>query len=244
METNQFEEKNNNNSMTLYEKQLNEKTSKKSHKSYKSLKIKKKSKRYIKNKKQKIIYTSSFSIIKTDNENQWKILLNLPEDDQTKSFILSGIYKILMNAITLTKSNPYYTKIIQLQNLNYFSLRMLPNDISLKSFIDRIFIYSNIEYTTLFLGLIYLQKFLINSSLFLTEYNVFKLIGISILIANKYNEDKVYCNDYYSKIIGISLEELNLLEGTYLDIINYELYLGKEEINSKFRNIYQEIILG
>ena len=44
----------------------------------------------------------------------------------------------------------------------------------------------------------------------------------------KYNDDYYYYNDHYSKIGGISCDELDKMEAEMLNILNYDLYVSDE----------------
>jgi hypothetical protein len=48
----------------------------------------------------------------------------------------------------------------------------------------------------------------------------------SILLSIKYNDDDYYKNDYYSKVGGVAINELNKLEAELLDLLEYELYVS------------------
>jgi len=54
-----------------------------------------------------------------------------------------------------------------------------------------------------------------------------RLILTSILSAIKFNEDEYYTNEYFAKVGGISLKELNALEVEFLQLINFCLYVEK-----------------
>ena len=45
----------------------------------------------------------------------------------------------------------------------------------------------------------------------------------------KYNLDQYYNNDYYAKVGGVDLAELNSLEREFLTMIDYRLYVRKME---------------
>lgn len=48
----------------------------------------------------------------------------------------------------------------------------------------------------------------------------------SIILSIKYNDDDYYKNDYYSKVGGVAINELNKLEAELLDLLEYELYVS------------------
>lgn len=45
------------------------------------------------------------------------------------------------------------------------------------------------------------------------------------MISIKFLEDKYYKNDYYAKVGGIALKELNNLEKEFLFLINFKLFI-------------------
>ncbi len=49
----------------------------------------------------------------------------------------------------------------------------------------------------------------------------------SMIISIKYNEDDCYSNNYYSKVAGISLQELNYLESEFLRLIKFDLFVDE-----------------
>lgn len=46
------------------------------------------------------------------------------------------------------------------------------------------------------------------------------------MIAAKFIDDKYYNNQFYSRIGGITTQEINLLEKEFLSLINYELFVS------------------
>ena len=102
------------------------------------------------------------------------------------------------------------------------------------NYIKRIVKYSNCEENTLILSLIYLDKVCLKK-INLSIYNIHRFIFASLLIAIKFNEDKIYKNDYYSQIAGISNNELNLIEFYFLQIIDFQTF-----INENVFNIYKD----
>ena len=63
----------------------------------------------------------------------------------------------------------------------------------------------------------------------LTNYNIHRILFISILTAIKYNEDSVYSNKYYSEVAGVSLKELNLMENSFIELLDFKLFVTEEE---------------
>ena len=214
------------------------------------IKKKKKSKEYSLNKilhkkdETKIKSKSKYSYNK--NPKRKEGIINIKyfklNDEEQIYKISEGINKILSEIISINKLTSKYSIILKKQKNDLFSLENKPN-ISLTSFLSRIIIYSKLEYSTLCLGLIYLNK-VIENNLFLTEFNVHKLLSASILIAIKYNEDKISNNDYYAQIFGLSLYEINQLEYSFLCLIDFNLYVEQKFMKKFLKYIYKKIFNG
>ena len=97
--------------------------------------------------------------------------------------------------------------------------------ISLLDYLRRIVLYSNIEPSTLIISLIYLDR-ISNSKITLSKHNIHRLLFTSILLAIKYNEDAYYKSDYYAKIAGVSLKEMNKMEECFVKLINFYLFVS------------------
>ena len=84
--------------------------------------------------------------------------------------------------------------------------------ISLFDYLFRIQKYSEVENSTIIISLIYLDRICSKKGIKLTKYNIHRLLFTSILVAIKYNEDIIYGNKFYSKIAGVTVDELKILE--------------------------------
>lgn len=62
-----------------------------------------------------------------------------------------------------------------------------------------------------------------------TRFTIHRLLLASVLISTKYNDDKYVCNSFFAKAGGISTEELNRLEIELLFLIDFRLYLDRED---------------
>ena len=83
----------------------------------------------------------------------------------------------------------------------------------------RIQAYSEAEDNTIIIGLMYIDRICEHSSVILTPNNIHRIIFVYILMAIKYNEDVCFDYEFYSKIAGISMKELKVLEREYIDLI-------------------------
>ena len=107
--------------------------------------------------------------------------------------------------------------------------------ISLFDYLYRIQKYTGVENSTLILALIYIDRICSKKQVTLTKYNIHRLLFTSIIIAIKYNEDTKYDNVFYSKIGGVSTNELLQLEGAFLKIINFELFV-RDDLYKKYND--------
>jgi hypothetical protein len=116
--------------------------------------------------------------------------------------------------------------------------------ISIYDYLLRILNYTKIDKSTLIISLIYIDKICLKKEIALTKYNVHRILFSSILIAIKYNEDKIYDNLFYSKVAGISLKEINVLENKFLKIIDFDLFISKEVYEKYYNYLNNDIKLS
>ncbi len=104
-------------------------------------------------------------------------------------------------------------------------------EISLYNYLMRIKKYTKCEENTLILSLIYLDKICLKK-INLSINNIYKFLFTSILLAIKFNEDRIYKNNYYAYTSGISPTELNLMEKTFLELLEYQLFVKDNVFNT------------
>ena len=158
------------------------------------------------------ISTQSNSTQKTSKKTDNKIL------DIKYEFSLANIIQQIINN---------YEKLNQQKN-SIFNLN--EPSVTIQRYLHRIFKYTFIEKSTLIISLIYLDR-ICKQKIFLTNYNIHKLLIISILSAIKYNEDSIFENKFYAKVFGINLNELNELEYEFINLIDFQLFINELEFN-------------
>jgi len=123
-------------------------------------------------------------------------------------------------------------------NKNYllksFTNKNIPS-ISIKDYLLRLSKHAKINESTIILILIYIDRICNMNHFILTYYNIHKMILAAFILAIKYNEDCYYSMNYYSKIGGITLSELNYLESEYLILIEYNLFI-QAKLYDKYYN--------
>ena len=107
----------------------------------------------------------------------------------------------------------------------------IPPKVTMQYFLGRIKRYSEIEKSTLLIILIYVDRMCITSGIILNPHNIHRLILGCLILAIKYNEDVYFNNEYYAKVGGISLKDMNTLEEISFELIDYNLFVSDEIYN-------------
>jgi len=107
--------------------------------------------------------------------------------------------------------------------------------LSITAYIQRIAKYTHCEESTLISALILIDRMCEMNNFYLMEQNIHRIVLSSIVLAIKYNEDDYYTNAYYSKVGGIVVKEMNLLEFDLLKYLEYSLFI-KSETFEKYKN--------
>ena len=135
------------------------------------------------------------------------------------------------------KSKDYYNK-INFNNDGHFTFKMRPS-ISLFDFLQRILKYIKIEFSTLIIAMIYIDR-ICKEKVFLNEYNIHRIMLIAIYMAYIYNEDRVFDNNYLALVSGLKKEEMVTLEEDFLELIEFKLFVDDELYNQYKDCIFKE----
>ena len=157
---------------------------------------------------------------KNKSEEEEDLLMNLN--------LIESISEILTTILEENKKLDNYKDILKSQNEMIFSSNSIPN-ISIKDYLIRIQTYSCIEKSTLVLALILIDHLNKKSELILTYYIIHRILFGAILISIKLNEDSYYDNKFYSQIAGVSMKELKMIEYTFLELNNFNVFVDNNE---------------
>ena len=138
-----------------------------------------------------------------------------------------SISAILEELLIQNSKLSYYKKKIYEQSKMVFSSHKKPK-ISILDYINRIIKYTYVEKSSLIVSLIYLDRICQNDIL-ITDYNIHRLLLISIIMSIKINEDQIFNNNYYAEVGGVSIKEFNSIESDFVNYINYYLFVTEEE---------------
>ena len=160
-----------------------------------------------------------------ENETASKSLTEEPKCMNLE--LLKSISSTLSTILEENNKKSNLNEIILKQSKMCFSAKSIPS-VSIYDYLKRIQNYSLIEKNTLILSLIYIDRLCQLGKVILTYYNIHRIIFAAILISIKYNEDNFFDNKYYSEIAGIKLNELNLLEYTFMKLCNFKMFVSKD----------------
>ena len=163
-----------------------------------------------------------------------------PEEEQNLNVeLIEAISQTLTTILDDNKNLENYKEIVKNQSKMVFSANTVPN-ISIKDYLTRIQTYSNIEKSTMILSLIYIDRICEVADLTLTYFNIHRILFAAVLMAIKYNEDNFYDNKFYSEIAGVKLKELKLIEYTFQDLIDFQMFID-DETYEKYQQYLENI---
>ena len=148
--------------------------------------------------------------------------------------------KILLHILSENKKSKDYYKKINSNQDGHFTFKMKPG-ISLLDYLRRILKYLKIEYSTLIIAMIYIDR-ICKEKVFLNEYNIHRIMLISIYIAYTYNEDCTYDNKYLALVSGLSKTEMVALEEDFLDLIDFKLFVTEEIFEQYKKYFYRDLL--
>lgn len=91
------------------------------------------------------------------------------------------------------------------------------------TYVQRIMEWAPVSPECFIAAFVYVNRIVQKAEIELDECSVHRLVLVAVLIAAKFLEDVSVTNTYYASIGGISLQELNQLELTFLQIIEFDL---------------------
>ena len=159
-------------------------------------------------------------------------LLNLLNQEQIISYISNDIVNILIEnkekekTCIINENDPLYSNKIP--------------KIKIEDYLNRFFIYSKMEISTLILTYIYIKRFIHKENYVISFRNIFRLIMSCAILAIKFNENKVYKNTFYAKVGGFDVDDLNNLEYNIFSRLDFNLRVYDKDFFEVVLNIYKD----
>ena len=152
--------------------------------------------------------------------------------------LIKSISNVLTTILEENKKIHNYKEIVKKQSKMLFSANSIPG-ISINDYLSRIQLYSGMEKSTLILSLIQIDHTCKKSGLTLTYNNIHRLLFAAVLISIKFNEDTYYDNKYYAEIAGVKLKELKMIEYSFLDLNDFNIFVNQKEYE-QYRSYLEE----
>ncbi|KAJ1733388.1 cyclin-like protein interacting with PHO85 [Coemansia biformis] len=127
-------------------------------------------------------------------------------------------------------------------SLTLFHARSVPT-IDLDTYMSRILKYCPCESEVFLALIVYMQQMIDRCArhripFTVDAYSIHRLVITAVAIASKCFSDVFFTNSRYSKVGGLSLEELNTLELQFLSIIDFDLNIRPEVLQALGANLF------
>ncbi|CAE7463715.1 CYCU4-1, partial [Symbiodinium pilosum] len=79
------------------------------------------------------------------------------------------------------------------------------------------------------LCLVYIDRIVkLHPDFTICSLNIHRLLVTSVMLSVKFFDDVYYSNAYYAKVGGVKTREVNILEGQFLQLIEWKLHVTPE----------------
>jgi len=95
--------------------------------------------------------------------------------------------------------------------------------ISLHRYLERVLSFAPCSNSCFIIALIYIDRIIQNSDFILNSLSVHRMLITSVMLATKFFDDETLNNQYYAKVGGLQVHEVNQLENKFLDLIEFDL---------------------
>jgi len=168
------------------------------------------------------------SLMSRETESKTSISKSFESQTQISSDLKNHIISsIVANLRSIIEENQQSGRNKYIYKDNLFYSEVLPS-ISLEQYIRHIFKYTEMDISTLILAVIYIDNFCEKFKYFLTPYNIYRLVLISIYLSIKYNEDIFVNAITYAAIAGVSPDDLRNLEYQMSIALDFAFYVKSE----------------
>ena len=114
--------------------------------------------------------------------------------------------------------------------------------ITINDYIKRIFkseIIDEQNYDAIILHTVNLLHYLKTKGIYLNSHSSHRILSTLIMLSSKIIEEYPYSNWYWATLCGVSLEDINIMERTLIQILDYNLHIVISQ--KQALNIYKSI---
>ncbi|XP_078440107.1 cyclin-P4-1-like [Wolffia australiana] len=116
-------------------------------------------------------------------------------------------------------------------------------EISVSSYVERIFLFANCSPSCYVVALIYLDRFSRRQpEAAVSSLTVHRLIITGVMVAAKFLDDVTYNNAFFAKVGGTSLMEMNVMERCFLFGLGFQLNVTPSTFDSYCSLLRNEIV--
>ncbi|GLJ18719.1 hypothetical protein SUGI_0333980 [Cryptomeria japonica] len=134
-------------------------------------------------------------------------------------------------------------KKITRENLCVFSAMQVPA-ISLQNYLERMLKYVRCSPSAFVVAYAYIDRLILSNPNFrLTTHNMHMLTLTSLMVATKFLDDEHYSNEYFAKVGGLTLREMNILEVEFLFMMRFRLQVTVSVFESYYSHFKREVEL-
>ena len=115
--------------------------------------------------------------------------------------------------------------------------------ISINDYIKRIFkseIIDKQDYDAIILHTVNLLQYLKTKGIYLNNYSCHRIVSTLLMLSSKIIDENPYSNWYWATLCGVCLEDMNMMERSLMQILDYNLHIvisQKQAINI-YKSIY------
>ncbi|KAH7433848.1 hypothetical protein KP509_07G089100 [Ceratopteris richardii] len=173
-------------------------------------------------------------------------LAELPVSSQrTKCPAVIRVLASLVERVVLRNERlPSLSAQADLKKFSVFSGSRVPT-VTIEQYLERIFRYANCSTSCFVVAYAYIDRLVqLQPALRITFANVHRILIASILVSAKFLDDTHYHNAYYAQIGGISTQEMNKLEWSFLLLLGFRLHLTVSAFGSYCSHLEREVSFG
>ncbi|CAO3678171.1 unnamed protein product [Rhizopus stolonifer] len=99
-----------------------------------------------------------------------------------------------------------------------------------KKFCKQVLTATQLSESVILLGLKYIAMLLqFNPSIQGAAGSEYRLFIVALMLGNKFLDDNTFTNKTWSKVTGMKVKDLNMMELEFLDVLGFQLFVQKEE---------------
>ncbi len=159
------------------------------------------------------------------------------KDEMFESGIMESNYIIDITNAEKLKSFILKTSEIYDDDYDYLSAKILhkrfvqnPDPQAIFEFAANIMILTKMEKEVIIISLIYMERFIFNTGVLINLRNWKRILFTALIVASKIWDDDSFENNHFAQVFThLKIGEINLLERTFLELMNYKVYVKCSE---------------